>query len=158
MFENKCECETKNQEFCNYSWSFTISMIIIENNCRHVLTIPFVLMYEWKFSVSSATHFLWYNNIQCIKYNVTKWKFSLFRYEIKTNPNFLSTPSTEELFGLESNCRETIENWSEIFPIENGFSCPANRYYYSSFVALQSLLDYTSIRVSLGILSCGCII
>ncbi|EAA07114.4 AGAP010416-PA, partial [Anopheles gambiae str. PEST] len=31
--------------------------------------------------------------------------------------------------------------------IETGDSCPVNQYYYSGFVALQTLLDYTKIRI-----------
>lgn len=34
-----------------------------------------------------------------------------------------------------------------MFPIETGDSCPVNQYYYSGFVALQALLDYTKIRI-----------
>lgn len=69
-------------------------------------------------------------------------------YEIRTNPSFFVTPRTNELFSSPVSCRETENFWSVIIPIEMGDSCPVNQYYYSGFIALQTLLDYTKINVS----------
>lgn len=71
------------------------------------------------------------------------------KYEIRTNPSFVVTPPTTQLFSSQAVCRQTGSTWSSVFPIEAGDSCPSNQYYYSGFVALQALLDYTKIRVSL---------
>lgn len=68
------------------------------------------------------------------------------RYEIRTNPSYAATPPTTELYSSLAACRQTSSSWS-VFPIEAGDSCPCNQYYYSGFVALQALLDYTKIRV-----------
>ncbi|EEB12939.1 predicted protein [Pediculus humanus corporis] len=69
------------------------------------------------------------------------------QYEIRTNPSFVVTPQTTELYSSPANCRESVSHWAGIFPIETGDSCPVNQYYYSGFVALQTLLDYTKIRL-----------
>lgn len=68
------------------------------------------------------------------------------KYEIRTNPSFFVTPSTTHLYSSSAVCRETSSTWS-ILPIKAGHLCPCNQYYYSGFVALQALLDYTKIRV-----------
>lgn len=70
------------------------------------------------------------------------------KYEIRTNPSFVVTPPTTELYSSLAVCRQTGSSWTSVFPIEAGKSCPCNQYYYSGFVALQTLLDYTKIRVS----------
>lgn len=73
------------------------------------------------------------------------------KYEIRPNPSFFETPPTGELFSSPASCRELAKPWSNMVPIEIGESCPVNQYYYySGFVALQALLDYTKIRVSIG--------
>ncbi|KAK6641556.1 hypothetical protein RUM44_013268 [Polyplax serrata] len=69
------------------------------------------------------------------------------KYEIRTNPSFIVTPQTTELYSSPANCRESVSHWAGIFPIETGDTCPVNQYYYSGFVALQALLDYTKIRL-----------
>lgn len=71
------------------------------------------------------------------------------KYEIRTNPSFFETPPTGELYSSPASCRQSGSHWSNVFPIETGESCPVNQYYYSGFVALQALLDYTKIRVSM---------
>ena len=58
------------------------------------------------------------------------------------------TPSTTELYSSPASCRESVGHWSGVFPIETGESCPVNQYYYSGFVAIQALFDFTKIRVS----------
>jgi len=73
---------------------------------------------------------------------------NIFRYEIRTNPSFVVTPSTTELYSSPASCRESVGHWSGVFPIETGESCPVNQYYYSGFVAIQALFDFTKIRVS----------
>lgn len=71
-------------------------------------------------------------------------------YEIRTNPSFFVTPSTSELYSSPVTCRMTEDNyWSSMIPIEMGDACPVNQYFYSGFIALQTLLDYTKISVSL---------
>lgn len=85
------------------------------------------------------------------------------RYEIRTNPTYNVTPPTAQLFASHAVCRQLAAmeadeaggggggsagaSWTAFVPIESGESCPANQYYYSGFVALQALLDYTKIRV-----------
>ncbi|XP_058130067.1 cholesterol transporter ABCA5-like [Anopheles ziemanni] len=73
--------------------------------------------------------------------------FGPLRYEIRTNPSFFVTPSTTELYASLVTCRQSDSYWSAVIPIETGDSCPVNQYYYSGFVALQTLLDYTKIRL-----------
>ncbi|XP_049544231.1 cholesterol transporter ABCA5-like isoform X2 [Anopheles darlingi] len=73
--------------------------------------------------------------------------FGPLRYEIRTNPSFYVTPSTTELYSSLVTCRQSDSYWSAVIPIETGDSCPVNQYYYSGFVALQTLLDYTKIRI-----------
>lgn len=83
-----------------------------------------------------------------------KWKLlnisDISRYQIRTNPSFFETPSTTELFSSPASCRQSSSHWSGVFPIETGESCPVNQYYYSGFVALQTLLDYTKIKVGIS--------
>ncbi|XP_053669271.1 cholesterol transporter ABCA5-like [Anopheles marshallii] len=73
--------------------------------------------------------------------------FGPLRYEIRTNPSFFVTPSTTELYSSLVTCRQSDSYWSAVIPIETGDSCPVNQYYYSGFIALQTLLDYTKIRI-----------
>lgn len=69
-------------------------------------------------------------------------------YEIRTNPSIAVTPPTTQLYSSLAACRHRGVTWSSVFPtIETGDSCPANAYLYSGFIALQSLLDYTKIRL-----------
>ncbi|RZB39263.1 ATP-binding cassette sub-family A member 5-like, partial [Asbolus verrucosus] len=70
------------------------------------------------------------------------------KYEIRTNPSLYETPSTTDLFSSPASCRQSPKHWSSVFPIETGDSCPVNQYYYSGFIALQALLDYTKIRIA----------
>ncbi|XP_023723147.1 ATP-binding cassette sub-family A member 5 isoform X3 [Cryptotermes secundus] len=72
------------------------------------------------------------------------------KYEIRTNPSFVVTPSTTELYSSPASCRESEGHWSGVFPIETGESCPVNQYYYSGFVAIQALFDFTKIRLDSG--------
>lgn len=72
-------------------------------------------------------------------------------YEIRTNPSFFIAPLTNELYSSPVSCRETDTDniiSSSMIPIDMGDSCPVNQYYYSGFIALQTLLDYTKISVS----------
>ncbi|XP_049766661.1 cholesterol transporter ABCA5-like isoform X1 [Schistocerca cancellata] len=68
-------------------------------------------------------------------------------YQIRTNPSFVVTPSTTELYSSPASCRDSGNSWGGVFPIETGDSCPVNQYYYSGFVAIQALFDYTKIRL-----------
>ncbi|XP_039447339.1 cholesterol transporter ABCA5-like [Culex pipiens pallens] len=69
------------------------------------------------------------------------------KYEIRTNPSFFVTPATTELFSSLVTCRQSDSYWSAVIPIETGDSCPVNQYYYSGFIALQTLLEYTKIKL-----------
>lgn len=71
------------------------------------------------------------------------------RYKIRTNPSYFETPLTTQLYSSPASCRQSSSTWSQVFPIETGDSCPVNQYYYSGFIALQTLLDFAKIRVSL---------
>ncbi|XP_030747414.1 ATP-binding cassette sub-family A member 5-like [Sitophilus oryzae] len=81
-------------------------------------------------------------------------------YEIRTNPNIYGTPSTTQLFSSPAKCREYNSFWQHVpgvptpvLPeaIEVGESCPVNQYYYSGFLALQALIDFTKIKLDAGI-------
>ncbi|XP_029731356.2 cholesterol transporter ABCA5-like [Aedes albopictus] len=73
--------------------------------------------------------------------------YGQLKYEIRTNPSFFVTPSTTELYSSLVTCRQSDSYWSAVIPIETGDSCPVNQYYYSGFIALQTLLDYTKIKI-----------
>ena len=88
------------------------------------------------------------NSISCKNLKAALNESNIFRYEIRTNPSFVVTPSTTELYSSPASCRESVGHWSGVFPIETGESCPVNQYYYSGFVAVQALFDFTKIRVS----------
>lgn len=78
-------------------------------------------------------------------------------YEIRTNPSYYVAPATTELFSNPVSCRQNDDNYlSQMIPIEMGDACPVNQYYYSGFIALQTLLDYTKISVSIGGVLLGC--
>ncbi|XP_072159520.1 cholesterol transporter ABCA5 [Bemisia tabaci] len=69
-------------------------------------------------------------------------------YEIRTNPSYLVTPTTTELYSSPVSCREVGKHWSgNVLPIDTGDNCPANQYYYSGFTAIQTLLDFTKITL-----------
>lgn len=70
------------------------------------------------------------------------------KYEIRTNPSQIETPSTTVLFASPVACRHTEDSISRMLRIDSADSCPAIQYYYSGFVALQALLDYTKIRIA----------
>lgn len=76
---------------------------------------------------------------------------SQLSYEIRTNPSFFVAPLTTELFSSPVSCRETESFFSSMIStdmIDLGDTCPVNQYYYSGFIALQALLDFTKIYVS----------
>jgi ATP-binding cassette subfamily A (ABC1) protein 5 len=75
--------------------------------------------------------------------------YGQLKYEIRTNPSFSATPPTTELYSSMVTCRQSDFFFSAVIPIETGDSCPVNQYFYSGFLALQTLLDYTKIRVSI---------
>lgn len=101
------------------------------------------------YSVRNRIHFsAFVTSFIGVLFSLIYFIYSGFRYEIRTNPSYVVTPQTTELYSSPANCRESVSHWAGIFPIETGDSCPVNQYYYSGFVALQALLDYTKIRVS----------
>ncbi|CAG9814922.1 unnamed protein product [Phaedon cochleariae] len=74
------------------------------------------------------------------------------RYEIRTNPSVHGIPTTTSLYSSPLTCRDTKRKWyssyAGVIPaIEGGDSCPVNQYYFSGFLALQTLLDYTKMRM-----------
>ncbi|XP_044763088.1 ABC transporter A family member 1-like [Coccinella septempunctata] len=72
------------------------------------------------------------------------------KYEIRSNPSYHETPATTILYSSPASCRQFTSHWTDVLPIESGDSCPVNEYYYSGFVALQALLDYTKIKIDSG--------
>lgn len=73
------------------------------------------------------------------------------RYEIRTNPSIIGTPPTSILYSSPLACRVTNNKWysyARVIPaMEGGDSCPVNQYYFSGFLALQALIDYTRIKI-----------
>lgn len=67
------------------------------------------------------------------------------KYEIRINPSFATVPSASELYAPEIACRDSGRNFSILRPLDDD-SCHVNQYYYSGFVALQTLIDYTKIK------------
>ncbi|CAG9854771.1 unnamed protein product [Phyllotreta striolata] len=63
------------------------------------------------------------------------------KYKIRTNPSFIATPSTNVFYSLLSSCRGSGSN------LEPPQTCPVNSYYFSDFLAIQTLLDYTKIKL-----------
>lgn len=70
----------------------------------------------------------------------------LLKYEIQINPSFAMLPPASELYAPDTACRDNGRNFSMLRPIDNTESCRINQYYYSGFVALQTLIDYTKIK------------
>nr|XP_049698966.1 cholesterol transporter ABCA5 [Helicoverpa armigera] len=80
------------------------------------------------------------------------------RYTIRTNPSHISTPSTRTLTTSPAKCRErsTTKDWSsdwsrggQLIPLSEMHredTCPVLQYYYSGFLALQTLIDYIKIK------------
>ncbi|CAH1111719.1 unnamed protein product [Psylliodes chrysocephalus] len=73
------------------------------------------------------------------------------QYEIRTNPSIIGTPPTSILYSSPLACRDTNNKWysyARVIPaMEGGDSCPVNQYYFSGFLALQALIDYTRIKI-----------
>ncbi|XP_050501513.1 cholesterol transporter ABCA5-like isoform X2 [Diabrotica virgifera virgifera] len=65
-------------------------------------------------------------------------------YQIRTNPYYISTPSSNDIGWDKQSCRGGTNPNSNM---EDGSTCPANTYYFSGFLALQTLLDYTRIQL-----------
>lgn len=86
------------------------------------------------------------------------------RYTIRTNPSHIGTPSTRILTTSPAKCRERTasKDWSsdwsrggQLIPLSEMHgedTCPVLQYYYSGFLALQTLIDYIKIKVSYGTL------
>ncbi|XP_059054824.1 cholesterol transporter ABCA5-like [Achroia grisella] len=83
------------------------------------------------------------------------------RYTIRTNPSHSGTPSTRTLTTSPAKCRErTVKDWSsdwsrggQLIPLSEMHredACPVLQYYYSGFLALQTLIDYIKIKVDTG--------
>ncbi|XP_067014846.1 cholesterol transporter ABCA5 [Anabrus simplex] len=68
-------------------------------------------------------------------------------YKIRLNPSYSTVPVTTRLYMPGVTCRARESHWSGMFPLEPGDICPVNNYFYSGFVAIQALLDYTKIRL-----------
>ncbi|XP_063368836.1 cholesterol transporter ABCA5-like [Cydia amplana] len=84
------------------------------------------------------------------------------RYTIRTNPSNFGTPSTRTLYTSDAFCREAppkgdwSSDWSrggQLIPLSEMHSedtCPVLQYYYSGFLALQTLIDFTKIKLDTG--------
>ncbi|XP_026331721.1 ATP-binding cassette sub-family A member 5-like, partial [Hyposmocoma kahamanoa] len=84
------------------------------------------------------------------------------RYTIRTNPSHFGTPSTRERMTSPTKCRErsAVKDWSsdwsrggQLIPLSEmnrEDACPVLQYYYSGFLALQTLIDYTKIKLETG--------
>ncbi|CAK1589994.1 unnamed protein product [Parnassius mnemosyne] len=84
------------------------------------------------------------------------------RYTIRTNPSHAGTPSTRTLTTSPVKCRErpAVKDWSsdwsrggQLIPLSEMHredTCPVLQYYYSGFLALQSLIDYIKIKIDTG--------
>ncbi|KAB0791349.1 hypothetical protein PPYR_03149 [Photinus pyralis] len=83
-------------------------------------------------------------------FNTTNPLSDAFKYEIRTNPSHSETPSTTMLYGSPALCRQSHGHWSAVLSKENRGTCPVNEYYFSGFVGLQALLDFTKIRSRTG--------
>ncbi|XP_065201451.1 uncharacterized protein LOC135832246 isoform X2 [Planococcus citri] len=77
----------------------------------------------------------------------------VLEYEIRTNPSFVSAPTSAELYSQPLSCRENSHilakalEQSHVLKVED---CPAYQYYASGFVTLQMLIDYTKIALVAG--------
>ncbi|XP_037292721.1 ATP-binding cassette sub-family A member 5 isoform X2 [Manduca sexta] len=81
------------------------------------------------------------------------------RYTIRTNPSHIGTPSTRTLTTSPAKCRERtgVKDWSsdwsrggQLIPLSEMHredTCPVLQYYYSGFLALQTLIDYIKIKL-----------
>lgn len=78
------------------------------------------------------------------------WR-NLLDYEILTNPMHIETPSTNQLFASLSSCRHTpSHSLLSIFNLaDRSDKCPSDQYVQSGFLAVQTLLDFTKIRVNI---------
>ncbi|XP_049879366.1 cholesterol transporter ABCA5-like isoform X2 [Pectinophora gossypiella] len=84
------------------------------------------------------------------------------RYTIRTNPSRVGTPSTRTLMTSPAKCRErtAVKDWSsdwsrggQLIPLSEMHredECPVLQYYYSGFLALQTLIDYVKIKLDTG--------
>merc|ERR1740128_838777 len=72
-------------------------------------------------------------------------------YTIRNNAMTAPIPPTGQLYQPGSACRDRGDrNSSEslFFPLEFGYPCPINNYYYSDFLAIQSIVEATWLKVS----------
>ncbi|XP_072934146.1 cholesterol transporter ABCA5-like [Epargyreus clarus] len=82
------------------------------------------------------------------------------RYTIRANPSRDGgTPSTRTLYTSPAECRErtSSKDWSrlgQLVPLSEMHredTCPVLQYYYSGFLALQTLIDNAKIKLDTGI-------
>ncbi|XP_039297783.1 ATP-binding cassette sub-family A member 2 [Nilaparvata lugens] len=77
------------------------------------------------------------------------------RYEIKTNPSFIATPVTHQLYAPASACRQhyhpndpmTYKDQSHTIQAQD--ECPAKTYVTSGFLSIQQLIDLTKMKMEL---------
>ncbi|XP_026730464.1 ATP-binding cassette sub-family A member 5-like [Trichoplusia ni] len=79
------------------------------------------------------------------------------RYTIRTNPSRSGTPTTRALYTSQAKCRvrssSTESDWArggQLIPLSEmnrEDTCPVLQYYYSGFLALQTLIDYIKMKV-----------
>lgn len=78
---------------------------------------------------------------------------SILNYEIRGNPQFAVTPPTTDMYSDSDSCLgqgPIKRQWSGIFP-DPGETCPVQQYYLSGFLALQTLVDFTKIKIDSGV-------
>lgn len=85
------------------------------------------------------------------------------RYTIRANPSHVGTPSTRTITTSPTKCRESTAfnlqsfDWSrggQLIPISEMHgedTCPVLQYYYSGFLALQTIIDYIKIKVDTNV-------
>nr|QST14978.1 ABCA5 protein [Diaphanosoma celebensis] len=67
-------------------------------------------------------------------------------YTIRNNPNAAPLPGASLLYGVGSDCRNKTNMTlaaGVTLSLEFGYLCPINHYYYSDFLAVQSLVEIT---------------
>lgn len=80
-----------------------------------------------------------------------KWKLGQgrFEYVIRTNPDVVRLPTPMESMADMTTCRQKQQT-SAGLSLEDPSSCPVNGYFYSDFLALQSLVNQALLKLHGG--------
>ncbi|GBP64686.1 ATP-binding cassette sub-family A member 5 [Eumeta japonica] len=133
-----------------------INDYLLENNKRPINWIR----YENTSELNDAYHSDTKNFPITVIFDTDPYLFGeQLRYTIRTNPSHHGTPSTRSLTTSPAKCREreASGDWSsewykgghliKLSDMHREDACPVLQYYYSGFLALQSLIDYTKIKL-----------